>query len=237
MMVTGVYRIAEHCVRIESVYETVHVMCAAYADAGEPECVITITPADIEAERAYQGANSSLLPQHYETAAVYRRLVEWLLEKDIVLFHGSCLAVGGNAYLFTAPSGTGKSTHAALWRKCYGEEVTMVNDDKPLLKITPQGVVAYGTPWNGKHRLGENIAVPLRAICFLERGTENRIEPAEYFESFPNLLSQVYRPEQKEALEHTLSLLDTLAEHVRFYRLTCTMDPAAAEVARQGLEA
>lgn len=235
-MYTGLYRIADHTVEIRSQHEAVQRMCRDYACEGSADFTVEIQPADIEGERVHQTEEGVFSDAYLETLAVYRRLVERLLREDIVLFHGSCLAVDGKAYLFTAPSGTGKSTHTALWRKQFGDAVTMVNDDKPLLKITPGGVIAYGTPWNGKHRLGNNIAVPLHAICFLERGTENTIAPIGYFECYPKLLAQVYRPPQREAMEHTLSLLDTLAERVKFYRLACNMDPEAALVSRKGME-
>ncbi len=84
---------------------------------------------------------------------------------DTVLFHGSALAIDGDGYLFTAKSGTGKSTHTRLWRERFGDRVVMINDDKPLLHIDAGSVIAYGTPWNGKHRLGTNASVPLRADC------------------------------------------------------------------------
>lgn len=236
-MYRGLYKIADHRIEIVSLHETVQRMCADYACEGKAELSVIIRQEDIEAERARQtGEAAAFSDAYFELLAVYRRMVEALLKDGIVLFHGSCLALDGQGYLFTAPSGTGKSTHAALWRKRFGERVVMVNDDKPLLKITNEGVVAYGTPWNGKHRLGTNTAVPLKAICFLERGAENRIAPVGYFDCYPKLLAQVYRPEQREALEHTLSLLDTLAEQVRFYTLACNMEPTAAEVARRGME-
>ena len=76
----------------------------------------------------------------------------------------------GEAYIFTAVSGTGKSTHAMLWREVFGERVRMINDDKPLIRITPEGkAVVYGTPWDGKHHLSKNSAFPLKAICWLTR--------------------------------------------------------------------
>ena len=100
-----------------------------------------------------------------------------MISYDTILFHGSVIAVDGIGYLFTAKSGTGKSTHTRLWREYFGDRAAMVNDDKPLLKITDSSVIAYGTPYNGKHRLGTNISVPLKAICILTRAADNHIEP------------------------------------------------------------
>lgn len=179
-------------------------------------------------------------------------------EYDTVLFHGSCVAVDGAGYLFTAKSGTGKSTHTRLWRELLGSRAVMVNDDKPLIHVPPvilseaersrrissetvgfftyaqndteRRPLAYGTPWDGKHRLSSNIFVPLKAICILKRAAENRIEPIPAREAYHMLLQQVYRPADPTALAKTLVLLDRLAAAVKLYRLGCNMQPEAARL-------
>ena len=151
------------------------------------------------------------------------------------LFHGSAIAVDDKAYLFTAKSGTGKSTHTRLWREYFGERALMVNDDKPLLKVTEDGVRVYGTPWDGKHRLSNNVSVPLKAICILTRDEVNHIEEISLEEAYQMLLQQTYRPSDKGAVIQTLKLLDLLKEHVKFYRLGCNMESDAAKVAYFGM--
>ena len=163
--------------------------------------------------------------------AIQRKIAERLFLHDILLFHGSTIAVDGVSYLFTAKSGTGKSTHVRLWRELLGQRAVMVNDDKPFLQITKEGVTAYGTPWNGKHNLGTNIAVPLKAICILERGEENHISPISAKEALPMLFQQSHRPANPRLMEKYLELLDALTEGVAFYRLQCNMDPQAAVLA------
>ena len=150
--------------------------------------------------------------------------------RDTFLFHGSAVAVDGAAYLFTARSGTGKSTHTRLWREMLGDRAVMVNDDKPLIRLTEDGAVVYGTPWNGKHRLGTNISVPLKAVCILERAKQNTIRAITREEAFPMLIQQSYRPLDPAALAKTLSLVDRLSRTVSLYRLGCNMDPEAAEL-------
>ena len=122
---------------------------------------IATTQSDIDFEReksAREDIKEGISIRHFsdaylETLAVYRKSADHLLSCDTLLFHGSVIAVDGEGYLFTAKSGTGKSTHTRLWREYFGERAVMVNDDKPLLHITDSGVTAYGTPWDGKHRL------------------------------------------------------------------------------------
>ena len=146
--------------------------------------------------------------------------------EDVVL----TIAVDGQCYLFTAKSGTGKSTHTALWRRLFGERAVMVNDDKPLIAVRENGVIVYGTPYNGKHRLGSNIAVPLEAICVLERAEENSIEPMQAKEIYPKLVQQMYRPFDSIALVSSLRLLTEMTKSVSLWRLRCNMEPEAAAV-------
>jgi hypothetical protein len=235
----GCYKIAGRAVKIISLHGDVHDMCADYRCEESPCITAEISQDDIEYERAKsaserirEGLPPAEFPDSYlETLAVYRKICTEMLDFGIVLFHGSAVAVDGEGYLFTAKSGTGKSTHTWLWRELLGERAVMINDDKPLLEITDGGIVAHGTPWNGKHRIGSNISVPLKAICILERGAENRIERIGRREAYHTLLQQTYRPSDPARLALTLDLLDRLADGVSLYRLRCNMSIEAAETA------
>ena len=150
--------------------------------------------------------------------------------------HSASILYRGKAWLFSGPSGTGKSTHTRLWRELLGSRAVMVNDDKPMLRLTDTGVLVCGTPYNGKHRLGENLSVPLKAVCILSRGAENTICPITAREGYPVLLQQVYRPANARALEQTLGLVDRLLGQVKLYRLSCTPELQAAQVAYNGMK-
>ena len=244
MSTDAVYRIAEHTIRIKTLYERMHSEAAAFAASGVPDLTVEISQADIDAEREQSArtneaeglGNPSYSDAYLETLAVYRKIAERLPLSGIVLFHGSAIAVDGEAYLFTAKSGTGKSTHARLWRALLGERAVMINDDKPLIRIAPDGATVFGTPWNGKHRLGINGSAPIRAICLLERGERNRIERIDPRAAYPMLLQQTYRPASLDALKATLTLLDTLMQTVAFYRLSCNMEPEAARVSYEAMK-
>lgn len=175
-------------------------------------------------------------PQLLERLHLCRRISEKLPKYDRVLFHGSTLAVDGNGILFTAKSGTGKSTHTRLWREVFGNRVTMINDDKPFLHIGTDGVTAYGTPWRGKHSLGSNISAPLKAIVFVNRGVENRMESITPRQLYPLLLQQTYTPDDPAAMAMTLALVERLSQSTGLYKLYCNMDPEAAQVAYSGIE-
>lgn len=182
--------------------------------------------------REIQNEQTGKYPTGYlESLAVYRKIAEYLLDSAILLFHGSVIAVDGEAYLFTAKSGTGKSTHTRLWRELLGERAIMVNDDKPLLKIYEDSVIAYGTPWDGKHHLSNNVAVPLKTICVLKRSEKNHIELITKNAAWPMLIQQCYRPADSTAMVKTLSLIDRLSDSVKLYELSCNMDIEAAQIA------
>ena len=218
--------------------------CAGFLADGPGEYRVTLTQSDIEYERVKAAREDAIegLPEreysdaYLETLALLRKVTEALLDKGTILFHGSVIAVDGVAYLFTAKSGTGKSTHTRLWREMLGERAVMVNDDKPFLQITLEGVIAWGSPWMGKHRLGCNMQAPLRAICILERGAENRIRRIEPKDAVHMLLQQSSRPRNPAKLPQYLDLIDRLSQKVAFYRLQCNMDPEAAKVAYEGMK-
>ena len=243
-METGIYKFADHPVKICSVYPEVQALCADYRYDGEPEFTICTTQEDIQKEAYFSAEENKLegLPiRHYpaeylETLAVYRKLADTLIHQNVLLFHGSVIAVDGQAYLFTAKSGTGKSTHTRLWREMFGARAVMVNDDKPLLAIKEGKVIAYGTPWNGKHRLGCNMSAPLSAICVLERGQTNKIVPLQPSQALTMLLQQSHRPVDAAGRLAYLEVLDRIAAATRFFRLECNMDPEAAKVAYEAMK-
>lgn len=111
----------------------------------------------------------------------------------------------------------------------------MVNDDKPLLKVTKDCVIAYGTPWDGKHKLSTNIAVPLKAVCILSRSEDNHIEEISPREAYQMLLQQTYRPLEEAGVVRSLQLIDKMMKNTKFYRLGCNMNPEAARVAFEGM--
>ena len=235
--ITGTYRFADVVVSVDSLYPDVHELCRKYRCEGKADIVARTSQTDIDLERLRSEAgDADTDPVHVssdgylETLAVYRKIAEAMPARGIMLIHGSCVAVDGAAYLFCAPSGTGKSTHVRLWRELLGERAVMVNDDKPLVRVSGEGAVAYGTPWDGKHRLSSDIAVPLKAVCLLERGEENRVERVSAAEAYPMLLRHVYRPLDSAALAQTLGLLDRLVASVDLWRLHCNMDIEAARV-------
>lgn len=207
-----------------------------YLEEGEALFTVRVTAEDLlyEREQALRqaeldGVTRRLSDPYLETLSVLRLIAAQLLSYDTLLFHGAAVAVDGRAYLFTAPSGTGKTTHVRLWlSQIPGAYV--LNGDKPFLRVTEGGVEVCGNPWQGKENYGCNEILPLAAICLLERGAENRIEPIGLEKALGTLLKQTNIPSDDGALLEVLRLMGRLSSRVRLYRLSCNMEPEAALV-------
>ena len=226
-------------IRIQALHEPVRDFCAEFLTDELSEITVTSNPeiirreqersdrqAEAEGKTPVQDGDLSL-----EELAIYREIAEQLLDRNVLLFHGSAVAVDGEVYLFTAKSGTGKSTHARRWREMLGDRVIMVNDDKPMLKITSEGCFACGTPWNGKHRLGSNMILPLKAVCVLERAEKNSIQQVDAWDLLPVLMQQSYHPLDRAKNGKVMELIGTLTEHAVFYKMQCNnMEDDAATV-------
>ena len=233
----GTYRFADFVVRVSSLHDDVHELCREYRCEDAPTFAVESSQAEIEREREASLRTDELEGRkprshsdgYLETLVVYRAISERLPSYDAFLFHGSAVAVDGAAYLFTAKSGTGKSTHTRLWRELFGERALMVNDDKPLIRVAADGSASVvGTPWDGKHHLSSNVEVPLQALCILERSESNTIRAISKAEALPMLLQQVYRPSDPLAMQKTLALLDRL--NVKLFRLGCRPEIDAAKL-------
>lgn len=163
--------------------------------------------------------------------AFYARLLHF----DGMLMHASCVEKDGFAYLFSAKSGMGKSTHTALWQAAF-PGCRILNDDKPALRRIDGRFCACGTPFSGKHDISENRQVPVRALVFLTRGARNHIESISAQEAIPLFLSQTLRPPKPALMADMLGLLSALLSTVPAFRLTCNMEADAAHTAYAGIE-
>lgn len=164
-----------------------------------------------------------------ESLCIYRSIGEQLPQFDRFVFHGAAIEVDGKAYLFTAPSGTGKTTHINLWKKYLGDKVDIINGDKPIINISKTPIV-YGTPWAGKEGLHRNTNAPLKAICILNQGKKNNIVRLDKGNAVNHLMRQVYMPHDPVSLSKTLTLLGTLIETIPVYLLECDISEEAFDI-------
>lgn len=215
-------KFADHNITVDNKYPYVERLCRDYITDENPEFTVKVTDAEIQAENKDGGHWSA---DYLESLAVYRKICECLLDEDVILFHCSALAIDGKAVLFTAPSGTGKSTHTRLWREHFGDQVVMVNDDKPLLHIGDT-ITVYGTAYGGKDNLQTNTKAEVSAIIILHQAAENDIIELSPQKAFPTLLNQTYRNETADGMIKTLGLVDGLSK-LPIFSLGCNISDEA----------
>lgn len=238
MAVTFYAKVAGMQFTIHTMHEYSRKLMAEYCVDTPGEHVLHITQDDIDHERqlvveSEDSVDQSLatVPDFYlESIAVLRKMADYVCEYNRLLMHGSAIAIDGKGYIFTALSGTGKSTHTALLRKLHGENAVMINDDKPFLYLAEDKIYVCGSPWMGKHGIGSNISVPLEGIFFLRRSEDNVLEQLSAENALTLLVSQCHRPVQADKMMFTLDLLDQVLTRVPLYDFGCNMDISAAEL-------
>lgn len=209
-----------------------HDYCRKYFEGYEADsapCLhVCVTRSDIDYERSIS-EEDGFSDGYLESLAFLRKLSCDFAPMDILLFHASAIELDGKAYLYTAVSGTGKSTHSALCKEVFGDRLRYINDDKPFLRLENGRWMVYGSPWNGKHRLGSNISAPLGGIAILKRGSENSIRRVDSGYALPTLLSQSYRPNNPIVMQRVLDLVINLSK-TPLYELYCNISQDAARL-------
>ncbi len=204
-----------------------------YETNDEPLFCLTVEKDDIELEKEeykkLNGEEFKYSNDYLEHTAIYRKFVEKAVEHGVVLFHGSAIEYKGRAYLFVAPSGTGKSTHTKLAKEVFKNEVRYINDDKPLIRVEKDGCFVYGSPYDGKHFLSNNVKTKLGAICLLSRGENNQIERLDKTLSLVKFLSFTYRPKNENASKLYFNHLEKILDYP-IYALRCNMEQDAPKL-------
>lgn len=227
---SGFYVFADVNVEIKYNYLQFENFACGYKGDGRPDFCIKISRRDISVEKKIAVEAKDAPDWYHETTAVARKFCIKAAEYGVILFHCSAIAVDGQAYLFAAPSGTGKSTHARLWREMLGDRTEMVNDDKPFVRFKDGVPYVYGSPWNGKHRLSSNISRPIKGICFLEQGAENHIKRIAPREALPRLCRQIFYSRNEKNFGEVMNVAGKLCSSVPLYVMQCNISREAAEM-------
>ena len=227
---TQYYKIANLTVAMDSFGRTV--------DQAKPYLLEATGNADIcirSSWRALQARQPHLSDDDCEYLMTGSSFYHQLLNFDGMMLHSSAVVRDGKAYLFTAPCGTGKSTHTRLWLESF-PDAFILNDDKPALRLENGKFFAYGTPWSGKTAQNQNIRVELGGICVLRRGVENKIIPHTGRAALHDILEQTVRPRDLVLMGKLLELLDSLVRTVQVWKLECNMEPEAALVSYNAMK-
>lgn len=229
------YKIADLITEIDYSSKTLEKQSAAYAYDGSAPCDIRIQiPDDFLEMQTVKNPHLTRDDLYYIWTGYdfYRQALNF----GSFMMHASAVMYDGHAYLFSANCGTGKSTHASLWQKNFGEEnAKIINDDKPLI-IKKNGVYhAAGTPWSGKSDKNINISIPIAGIAVIEQAPQNSINPISPIEAFKELYSQTYRPGNAEAVDKLLVMFNELLTSTALFRLKCNISLEAAQTSYEAM--
>ncbi len=228
----GLYKIADLYVLVEYRYNYTKAFLNDYLCNDNVNADITISVTDNELECELQNSDIKII-EVVEQTSILRKFAYLLTTKyNGVLFHASSISYNGNAYMFTAKSGVGKSTHTLNLKKLYGDKIQYINDDKPIIRYfeNEDKFYVYGSPWSGKHKLSNNVKVPLKAIIKIERGDNNLVSKSSSLNALGFLLEQSHASSEKEMYIKRFDIISKMLEKVDFYKLACTKDISSAEV-------
>jgi hypothetical protein len=202
-----------------------------YLTESPPDFTIHISEKDIKTDMEILGGDRFF--NRATDLAIHRKIAELLPLHNAILLHSACFDVDGIGIAFAAHSGTGKTTHMQLWQHFLKNRMTVVNGDKPIIRFfdnEPDVPYAYGTPWNGKERLGCNMRTHLKHICFIERSEKNFCESIDKSAAVNLILNQVYIPKDSIAMAKTLELVDKMLSCCRLWKIKCNISPNSAEI-------
>lgn len=220
-----IYEIAGLKVEMHPKYGRLTKQSESYRSSGTPDLEVKPDPYDME--RVVMDRPSEGEREYICCSAAFARKI---ISHGRFFLHASAVVYKGEAYLFSAPSGTGKSTHTAFWRQRFPESC-ILNDDKPVIRADGEQITAWGTPFAGKTNLQINMGVPIRGICFLKRGEKNQIHRLSEDRALALMLNNTWRPADSERMNLLLDMMEQVVAGVPVYEMSCTRDVEAAELA------
>ncbi|MBO5712850.1 MAG: hypothetical protein J6R88_01435 [Clostridia bacterium] len=229
-------KIADVIIGVNYKYDYTFKVFSDYIVSNEltPAFTVNVTDEMIEFERK---VNEKFPPSLVENIAVFRYIAKEVIKNyNCILFHSSAIAYDDNAFLFTAKSGTGKSTHVKMLANA-DSKISYVNDDKPFIRYfeNENKFYVYGTPWMGKHNLGSNVRVPLKAVCFLTRGETNSITKVNPLDYLNEIFTQTVKPNEVNSVDSFTNVISALTTNVDFYLLKCNLHDDAPLTSLNGM--
>ena len=182
----------------------------------------------------------SVLPEYLTyfagSAGIFNRIgmETLLLQHKGLLLHASLIKYNGRAIAFAGPSGVGKSTQAALWEEHLGAQI--INGDRAALRKTPEGWIAFGSPYAGTSGIYKNDSAPLTAIVLLQQSGENRFCRLTAGEAFRYLYPELSVHQwDKNFVAAVTDLCLQLLENIPVYLLECRPEKDAVLLVKKGL--
>ena len=228
------YRIADLVVGVDFQYERGYNQAQPYRIDDETEPDLCLKPTDKQIEYVLnRGVDTIELAEYCATRWLFQKII---LNFDGLVLHSSAVVYEDKAYLFSANSGTGKSTHTQFWIRQFGaNNAFILNDDAPAIRNINGTWFAYGTPWSGGSPLNVNAKVPLQGIGFLERAQTNWTKQITPDEAANLFLMQTTTPLHKKELVVALDRIVNLLVEIPVFRIGCTMDSNAACISYEAM--
>lgn len=219
---------SDYCIAENVLYKRIYMGCAdgaviktALNDFSKKEIIF--------AESSFK----TLMDERYMWSTI--GLAESLLFLDSLLMHASYIEVDGEAILFTAPCGTGKSTQAELWRKFAG--ATVINGDKAGISCIDGRFYACGVPFCGTSGICENKTLPLKAIVELSQSKQNTVTRLTGIIGLQAVLGNTYIDMQTPGVSvRCVELINRILSSVGVYHLDCTPDERAVKALKLALK-
>lgn len=211
------YKICDLVIKLKPLYEPLVTQLKPYLINSDEEVDFVIPDINDKVEEYFKRselANIGLAEYLLYGAYFYTRLITY----DGIMLHSSAVVYENNAYLFSAPSGTGKSTHTSLWLEVFAGSY-ILNDDKPAIRVVDGNIYAYGTPFSGKTDLNVNEKRPIKGICFIERSKDNWIVDASVKESISFFYRETVRPSDERLLDRAFDIVEKIVKEINIYKM------------------
>lgn len=142
------------------------------------------------------------------------------------ILHSSFVDIGGKAILFTAPSGTGKSTQAGLWEKLRG--ATVINGDRAAICLENHIPMACGIPYAGSSGICHNATLPLAAVVYLSQTENTTIRRLHGFAAFRAIWEGCsVNTWNEEDTKRVSGIVERIVSTVPVFHLACRPDESA----------
>lgn len=230
-MYSNIYRFADHTFKINSLYNYFVKFAKEYIlnDVKEYEYEVTDSIEELVSWKDTHSDSIGFSNEYLETLLIHSKIATILSKHNTVIFHGSSLYLDNidNGYIFTAPSGTGKSTHVNILKGLYKDRINYVNDDKPFLSIIENKVYLYGSPWDGKEHRSNNVKSALKGIFIISRSKINFVKVISPIEAINYLIRQIHIPNGIEESNNASDILIKLVKLIPIYILNVDMSNEA----------
>lgn len=229
------YKMFDLYLEIQLKYECNYIFLKEYRtdNVVMPQICITTTDDEILNELKIDSEHSL---EYHERVVVFRKIADAIIDFNGFFVHSSVVSLDNCGYMFTGKSGAGKTTHSKLWTAYFGERAKIINDDKPIIRIFDDKLIAYGNPWCGSVGMSLNEKVDLDSVCFIKQAVENKIRKLSNKESFSFLLNQVVIPKDAKNKLKLFDMLDIFISKLSFYELECDVSTDAVILAYNTLK-